>query len=118
VTDKQTLFIENYLIHFNATQAALEAGYSKKTAYITGFENLRKPKLKKIVDKRIEEIIARTDDKRVKLIRFWEKIIDNKAASENYRMKASENLGKYLAMFTERLELSTKEGHPIEIKWK
>ena len=118
MTNKQSLFIENYLIHFNATRAAVEAGYSENSAQQTGFDNLLKPVIRKVLDKRIKEIIDKTDDKRVKLIRFWEKIIDDKLASENYRMKASENLGKYLAMFTERLELSTKEGHPIEIKWK
>lgn len=117
MTDKQTLFIEKYLIHFNATRAAIEAGYSENTAYITAFENLRKPKIKEQVDKRVKEIIAKTDDKRVKLLKFWEDIIDDESSTENHKMKASENIGKYLAMFTEKLEISGDQEKPVKIEW-
>jgi phage terminase small subunit len=41
--DKQQRFIEEYLIDLNATQAAVRAGYSAKTAHEIGQENLRKP---------------------------------------------------------------------------
>ena len=43
MTEKQKLFCEEYLIDLNATQAALRAGYSEKTAYSIGNENLKKP---------------------------------------------------------------------------
>jgi len=44
MTIKQRLFCEAYLQNgFNATQAAITAGYSKKTAGSTGPENLEKP---------------------------------------------------------------------------
>lgn len=39
----------------NATQAAIRAGYSKKTAYSIGEENLRKPELKEYIEKRMAE---------------------------------------------------------------
>ncbi len=45
LTDKQKAFIQEYLIDLNATQAAIRAGYSKKTATIIGFENLTKPNI-------------------------------------------------------------------------
>lgn len=45
LTPKEQLFVAEYLKDFNATQAAIRAGYSKKTAYIIGHENLRKPKI-------------------------------------------------------------------------
>ena len=117
MTDKQTLFIEKYLIHFNATRAAIEAGYSENSSMETGYENLRKPQIKERIDKRIQEIIAKTDDKRTELINFWRGILADNNASENHKMKASENLGKYLAMFTERLEISGIDEKPIEVKW-
>lgn len=41
MTEKQKLFCEEYLIDLNATQAALRAGYSEKTAYSIGNENLK-----------------------------------------------------------------------------
>jgi phage terminase small subunit len=42
---KQQKFCEEYLIDLNATQAAIRAGYSKKTAYAIGSENLTKPEI-------------------------------------------------------------------------
>jgi phage terminase small subunit len=45
LTPKQKRFVEEYLIDLNATQAAIRAGYSAKTAFAIGFENLRKPKV-------------------------------------------------------------------------
>ena len=55
LTGKQRLFVENYLQSWNASDAARRAGYSPKTAYIIGFENLRKPKIKAFIDKRLDE---------------------------------------------------------------
>ncbi|WP_428945288.1 terminase small subunit [Pantoea sp. FN060301] len=43
LTDKQEMFCREYLIDLNATQAAIRAGYSEKTANRTGSENLSKP---------------------------------------------------------------------------
>ncbi|MGI8766582.1 MAG: terminase small subunit [Gemmatimonadaceae bacterium] len=43
LTPKQARFVEEYLTDLNATQAAIRAGYSPKTAYAIGVENLRKP---------------------------------------------------------------------------
>lgn len=106
MTTKQELFIQNYLVHFNATRAAIEAGYSEDTARAIASENLTKPDIKEVVDKRIAEIVAQTDDKRAYLINYWQKVIDNPEAKERDRLKASDLLGKYLAMFTENLRLS------------
>ena len=46
VTPKQKRFCDEYLIDTNATQAAIRAGYSEKTAYAIGNENLNKPELR------------------------------------------------------------------------
>jgi phage terminase small subunit len=40
---KQTRFIEEYLVDLNASQAALRSGYSARTAFRSGVENLQKP---------------------------------------------------------------------------
>lgn len=45
LTDKQIQFCENYVIDWNATQAAIRAGYSEKTAGAMGHENLTKPEI-------------------------------------------------------------------------
>lgn len=45
LTPKQAAFVSEYLVDLNATQAAIRAGYSAKTAYRTGADNLRKPQI-------------------------------------------------------------------------
>jgi phage terminase small subunit len=42
---RQQRFVREYLIDLNATKAAIRAGYSKKTAYSIGNENLNKPEI-------------------------------------------------------------------------
>lgn len=61
LTQKQKLFVKEYLIDLNATQAAIRAGYSEKTAYSTGQENLNKPEIKAAVDKALERRGNRTN---------------------------------------------------------
>ena len=45
LTDKQEKFCYEYVLHLNATKAAINAGYSEKTAYSIGNENLKKPEI-------------------------------------------------------------------------
>ena len=56
VTPKQKRFCDEYLIDCNATQAAIRAGYSEKTAYSIGNENLSKPEIRAYIDERLAEI--------------------------------------------------------------
>jgi phage terminase small subunit len=49
LTDKQARFVEEYLLDLNATQAAIRAGYSEKTARQVGAENLSKPAIAEAV---------------------------------------------------------------------
>jgi phage terminase small subunit len=59
LTEKQELFCRLYLIDFNATKAAKEAGYSEDTAYAIGWENLRKPEIQQRISELRKEIGAR-----------------------------------------------------------
>jgi len=56
LTPKQERFVQEYLIDFNGTQAAIRAGYSKKTACSIGAENLRKPQIQEILQFRAKEV--------------------------------------------------------------
>lgn len=56
---KQAAFIAEYLIDGNATQAALRAGYSPKTAYSIGQENLKKPEIAAKLAEKQAEVDAR-----------------------------------------------------------
>jgi phage terminase small subunit len=61
---RQRKFVEAYLgeAHWNATKAAIIAGYSKKTAYSIGWENLRKPEIKAAIAERISEAAMAADE--------------------------------------------------------
>ncbi|MED1919466.1 terminase small subunit [Bacillus thuringiensis] len=59
LTEKQRLFVLEYLRDFNATRAAMAVGYSKKTAYAIGWENLRKPQIQAEIKRQKE---AMTDE--------------------------------------------------------
>lgn len=59
LTSKQERFCLEYAVSLNATQAAIKAGYSEKTAGATGHENLKKPE----IAQRIGELTAKTCEK-------------------------------------------------------
>lgn len=66
LTHKQQAFVDEYLIDLNATQAAIRAGYSKRTAKQIGTENLAKPDISRAIKERMDEkeskLIAKQDE--------------------------------------------------------
>lgn len=61
LTPKQKRFVAEYLLDLNATAAAIRAGYSKKTAEVIGYENLRKPQIEAAINQAIQEREKRTE---------------------------------------------------------
>jgi len=66
-TDKQQRFIEEYTKDFNATQAAIRAGYSENSAHDIGSENLRKPDIAKAIEDRINRLTMSADEALIEL---------------------------------------------------
>ncbi len=62
LSSKQQMFVEEYLSCFNATQAALRAGYSEKSARAIGAENLTKPDISAAIGERLSESAMRADE--------------------------------------------------------
>lgn len=60
LTQKQDAFCQEYIVDFNAKQAAIRAGYSKKSAKEQGYENLTKPHLRARLSQLIERRAERT----------------------------------------------------------
>lgn len=124
MTAKQKRFCDEYLIDLNATQAAIRAGYSKKTAKQVANENLTKPYLKKYIDERMAEkedsLIAKQDEVLKYLTAVMrgeskssvlamagdgvQKVIQ-KPPDERERTKAAELLGKRYRLFTDKVEV-------------
>lgn len=57
---KQALFVQEYLIDLNATQAAIRAGYSKRSAAAQGHALLKKPEIQEALKNAIESRASRT----------------------------------------------------------
>ncbi|MFD2961607.1 MULTISPECIES: terminase small subunit [Olivibacter] len=55
LTAKEQRFVDYYIVRFNASQAARDAGYSPKSATEIGHENLRKPHIQEAIQKRLKE---------------------------------------------------------------
>jgi len=67
LNDRQRRFVEQYCIHFNASRAAREAGYSENTAAVIGCENLIKPNIKAAIATIIQEKSMAADEAIVRL---------------------------------------------------
>jgi phage terminase small subunit len=66
LTDKQEMFCKEYIIDLNATQAAIRAKYSEKTAGVIGLENLGKP----LIQARLSELMKERSE-RVQIDADW-----------------------------------------------
>lgn len=55
LNERQKAFADYYIELGNATEAAIKAGYSEKTAYSIGSENLNKPEISAYIKERLDE---------------------------------------------------------------
>ena len=127
MTAKQHRFCEEYLTDLNATQAAIRAGYSKKTARQIAQETLTKPYIKEYIDARMaekEKTLIADQDEVLKYLtsvlrgqsKSTEIVIEGqgdgyseartitKEPSEKDKLKAAELLGKRYGLYTDRVE--------------
>ena len=109
LTLKQRLFVSEYLIDLNATQAAIRAGYSKKTAGQIGDENLKKPQIATAIQESMSERAERAEISSelviqglLRLIRRCEADCEEFDASQAIR--GYELLGKHLGLFGSKAE--------------
>lgn len=128
LTAKQKRFCDEYLIDLNATQAAIRAGYSPKTAAASAARLLRNVKVQEYIAQRMaekeSELIADQDE----ILRYLTSVLRGKsraqeivvegigegcseartmekAPSEKERLKAAELLGKRYALFTDKVDM-------------
>jgi len=60
MTPKQAAFVDEYVVDFNATQAAIRAGYSERSAYNTGYCNLKHPEIAIALEARLAALASRS----------------------------------------------------------
>ena len=115
LTPKQQAFADYYITNGNATESAKRAGYSEKTAYIIGFENLKKPNIKHYLEKEMEKVAERNKWTVDKLIKKFQEVAakcdnDEKFDSSGAN-KAFTEIGKLCGFYTEKIE--TTERHIV-----
>lgn len=111
MTEKQKAFCDYYIETGNATEAAIKAGYSKKTAKVIGSENLTKPYLKQYIDERLTKIEDARIAKGEEVLQYLTKVMRGEEkdqfgldASLQDRTKAAELLGKRYRLFVDKIE--------------
>ena len=110
-------FVDEYLKDSNATQAAIRAGYSKKTAKSIGQRLLTFVDVKKSIKKAQQSLSERTEITQEKVIEKLEGIANKAEKKGNYNAAARcwELIGTNIGMFKKNLQLSTKDDKPLEI---
>ena len=68
MTEKQQRFVDEYLIDLNATQAAIRAGYSVKTANEQGAQNLAKVSIQQAIAEQMADRSRRTGVNRDRIV--------------------------------------------------
>jgi phage terminase small subunit len=127
LTEKQKRFADYYIETGNATESAIKAGYSEKTAKEIGCENLTKPHIRQYIDERIaskdKERIADQDE----ILQFLTTVLRGEVDEEfalgvgkgaqtiirkeldgKDRVKAAELLGKRYGLWVDKQELDVK----------
>ena len=74
LNDRQERFCYEYVLHLNATKAAINAGYSEKTAYSIGSENLKKPEIQERIRQMQDNLSETAGLSALRVIKEHEKI--------------------------------------------
>jgi phage terminase small subunit len=126
LTDKQKIFVAEYLIDKNATQAAIRAGYSAKTANEQGSRLLTNVSIRSEIDKRIEQVSKRAAITAERILERLDAVAERCMQAEpvldregnpigEYKFdssganRANELLGKHLKLFTDKIELDVTD---------
>ena len=67
LSKKRKAFIEEYLLDFNATQAAIRAGYAERSAGSIGHENLKIPEIAEEIQKRLDDKVMSANEALVRI---------------------------------------------------
>lgn len=125
---KQKRFADEYIICPNATRAAINAGYSEKTAYSIGQRLLKKVEVKDYIDEQLKKLECEKIAKADEVLKYLTSVLRGeiqeetvvtegqgdgisearkvkKQVSPKDRNKAAELLGKTYGLYTEKLQI-------------
>lgn len=108
LTPKQQRFVDEYIVDLNAKQAAIRAGYSKKTAEVQGCRLLSIAKLQEAVRERTKAIEKSTIATAEEVLEYLSRCLRDDEMHPQYRQKAAELLGKRYGLYTDRLNVEAE----------
>ena len=107
MNQKQKAFCDYYIATLNATESAVKAGYSKKTARSIGAENLTKPDIKNYIAEKLQKVDKSRIATAEEVLEYLTAVVRNEGEKTCDRTKAAELLGKRYAIFAEKIEADT-----------
>ena len=119
LTEKQRRFVDEYLIDLNATQAAIRAGYSVKTAREQASQNLTKLNIQQAISEKMAERSKRTGVNQDRIVMELAKIAFINAAdvinSDDATIKEGATIDDTAAIQSVKVKvIPTKEGDGVE----
>ncbi|MDP4109602.1 MAG: terminase small subunit [Bacillota bacterium] len=69
LTAKQQRFAEEFLVDLNASQAAIRAGYSARSAYESAHQNMQNPRVRAYLDQMMAKLSRRTGVSQERIVR-------------------------------------------------
>lgn len=99
LTPKQQAFCDNYIVSHNATEAAIKAGYSKKTARFQGSQLLTNLNIKKYLEDHAKEAHTSKIATATEILEFLTDTVRNTEYGLKDRLKAAQMLGEHFALY-------------------
>lgn len=109
LTSVQSRFVDEYLSDpTDGGEAYMRANgtTNKKSATVQASKLLKMPKIQEALKNRAKDILGVMEARIIQNVEFWLEIRDDKENRTADRMKASENLGKYMQMFVEKKDVN------------
>ena len=113
--NRYELFAQGYAAEGNATKAAIEAGYSERTAYSQGHRLLKHAEIKARIDELVAERAARMALTGDNVLKGITEIAWSDKATDRDKLKAFDLLGRHLKLWTQKHELGGLGGGPIDV---
>lgn len=105
MTDKQQRFVDEYMVDLNATQAAIRAGYSAKSAEKIGHQLLEKTRVSNEILKRKAKLSSVANWTAADVLKRLARLADE-GYKDSDKIKALELIGRHIGMFQDKVELS------------
>lgn len=117
MTIRQRAYCREYVLDFKIREAAIRAGYTTKSAHLTGYNLMQYRSIRKLIDIYTESNATKiTSIDPEWVINKVTEIVTMDTAKDSDKLRGLELLARHLGMFIERTEISGRDGEAIKIE--